>query len=71
MRWTIMLEARSEWGDTQSYEIGTICRRVTGLTADEVGLPLDEAKGVLAELLRRIVQSRIDEQVTCARVCSD
>jgi hypothetical protein len=71
MQWTISLEARTGWGETQTYDIGTISRRVTGLGADEVGLLLDEAKAVLAELQRRIVQSQIDLQVTCARVCSD
>jgi hypothetical protein len=71
MQWTIRLEARTGWGETQTYEIGAISRRVTGLDADEVGLLLDEAKAVLAEPRRRMVRSQIDEQVTCARVCSD
>jgi hypothetical protein len=69
MRWTIRLEARTGWGETQTYEIGPISRRVTGLDADEAGLLLDEAKAVLAEPRHRMVQSQIDEQVTCARVC--
>jgi hypothetical protein len=71
MQWTIKLEASTGWGETATYEIGTISRRVTGLGAGEVGLALDEAKTVLSQLQRRIVQSQIDEQVTCARVCSD
>jgi hypothetical protein len=70
MQWTIRLEARTGWGETETYEIGTNSRPVTGLRADEVGLLLDEAKAVLAKLQRRMVQSQIDEQVTCARVCS-
>ena len=69
MQWAIRLEAVIGWGDTQTYEIGTISPRVTGLGADEVGLLLDERKAVLAELRRRMVQNQIDEQVTCARVC--
>lgn len=71
MQWTIRLEARTGWGDTETDEIGTVSRRVTGQSADDVGLLLDEAKAVLAELRRRMVQSQVDEQVTCARVCSD
>ena len=62
MQWTIMLEARSEWGETQTYEIGTTSRRVTGQSAGEVGLLLDEAKAILAAPRRRMVRSQIDEQ---------
>ncbi len=50
MQWTIRLEARTGWGDTETYEIGTVSRRVTGQSAGDVGLLLDEAKAVLAEL---------------------
>ena len=38
MQWTIRLEARTGRGDTQTHEIGTISRRVTGQSAGEVGL---------------------------------
>ena len=71
MQWTIRLEARTRWGDTETYEIRTISWEVTGQTAGDVDLLLDEAKAILGELRRRMVQSQIDEQVTCARVCSD
>ena len=41
------------------------------LASHEVGLTLDEAKELLAELQRRVVQTRIDETAMAARICSD
>ena len=68
MKWTIRLEARTEWGEATSYEIGALRRGIDDLTADGTGLTLREAKVLLAELQRRIVQSQIDEYIACARV---
>lgn len=44
---------------------------MVGLTADAVGLSVEEAKTFLAAVQRWIVRSQINEQVACARVCSD
>jgi hypothetical protein len=71
MEWTIRLEARTGWGEVTTCEIGAVRRGLGDLTADGVGLGLAEAKALLAELQQRIVQSQIDEYVTCARVCRD
>ena len=71
MQWTIKLEASTEWGEARTFEIGRLTRRMAGVTSDEVGLTLDEAKALLAELQRRVVQSQIDETVFAARICSD
>jgi hypothetical protein len=38
MQWTIKLEARTGWGDTETCEIGTVSRGVTGKSAGDVGL---------------------------------
>ena len=57
MQWTIKLEASTEWGEAQTFEIGRLTRRMAGVTSHEVGLTLDEAKALLAELQRRVVQS--------------
>jgi hypothetical protein len=54
----------------RSFEVGRLSRRVQGLTACEIGLMLDEAKTLLAELQRRMVESQIEEKVACARVCT-
>ena len=71
MQWTIKLEASTEWGEAQTFEIGRLTRCVAGVTSHEVGLTLDEAKALLAELQRRVVQSQMDETVFAARICSD
>ena len=71
MQWTIKLEARTEWGEAQTFEVGHLTRRVVGLAPDEVGLTLDEGKALLAELQRRIGQSQVAEKVFAARICSD
>ena len=71
MEWTIKLEAKTGWGEVTTCEIGALHRSLDELTADGVGLSLAEAKALLAELQQRIVQSQIDEYVTCARVCPD
>jgi hypothetical protein len=71
MEWTIRLEARTGWGEMRTCEIGVLRRRPGDLTADGVGLTLAEAKALLAELQRRIVQDQIDEYIACARVCPD
>ena len=71
MEWTIRLEARTGWGEVTTCEIGVLRRSLGDLTADGVGLGLAEAKALLAELQQRLVQSQIDEYVTCARVCPD
>ena len=71
MEWTIRLEARTGWGEVTTCEIGALHRSLGDLTVDGVGLSLAEAKALLAELQQRIVQSQIDEYVTCARVCPD
>ena len=71
MDWTIKLEAKSGWGDVQTFEIGQVARRVVGLTAGEIGLMLNEAKALLVELQRCIVQTQIEEKVTSIRVCSE
>ena len=67
---------RSSWrrarsGVTPKRSRSAAWRRVAGLASHEVVLTLDEAKELLAELQRRIVQTQIDEKVFAARICSD
>jgi hypothetical protein len=70
VEWTVKLEAKFGWGEVRSFEVGRLSRRVQGLAANEIGLMLDEAKTLLAELQRRIVESQIEEKVACARICA-
>ncbi len=69
MEWGIKLEARSGWGEVETIEVAHFKRRVVGLTAEEIGLSLDEAKQVLAELQRLVLQTQMEEYTYCARVC--
>jgi hypothetical protein len=71
MEWTIRREARTGWGEVTSYEIGVLRRGLHDLRSERVGLPLAEAKALLAELQQRIVQDQVAEYVTCARACPD
>lgn len=71
MRWTIKLEATTELGEIQTFDVGHLERRVAGLEAKDIGLKLHEAKTLLTELQRHIVQTQIDEKVICRRICAD
>ena len=71
MEWVVKLETRNGWGEVETIEVGKLERRVVGLTAEEVGLTLAEGKNLLAELGRLILQTQMEEFITCARVCGD
>ena len=47
MEWVLKLEARNGWGEVETIEVGRLERRVVGLTAEELGLTLAEAKNLL------------------------
>ncbi len=66
MEWRIKLEARSGWGWVETIELASFKRRVVGLTAEEIGLSLEEAKQILAELQRRVLQTQMEEYTYCA-----
>lgn len=71
MEWVLKLEAKSGWGEVETIEVGRLERRVVGLTAEEIGLPLAEGKDLLGELARLILQTQMEEFATCAQVCRD
>ena len=52
MEWRIKLETRSGWREVETIEVARFERRVVGLPAEEIGLSLEEAKRILAELQR-------------------
>lgn len=68
--WTIKLEAKDGWGEVQTFEVGLVSRHVQGLTADKIGRMLDEAKALMAELQRRMVETQIEDKIACTRVCA-
>ena len=65
------LEARGGLGEVEIIEGERIRRRVVGLTVDEIGLTLEEGKGLLGELARLALQTRIGKFATCARFRRD
>jgi hypothetical protein len=58
MEWVLKLETRNGWGEMKTIEVGRLERRVVGLTAEEVGLTLAEAKNLLGELGRLVFRPR-------------
>jgi transposase InsO family protein len=56
MEWVLKLETRNGWGEMETIEVGRLERRVVGLTAEQLGLTLAEAKSVLGELGRLVLQ---------------
>lgn len=40
--------------------------RVVGLTAEEIGLTLNEVEDLLRELARLVLQTQMEEFITCA-----
>jgi hypothetical protein len=67
VEWTVKIEAKNGWGEVQTFEVGRVSRRVHGLTASEIGLTLDQAKALLAELRRQVVETQIDEKIASMR----
>jgi hypothetical protein len=67
--WRLKLEAWTGWGEVETLEVAHFKRCIVGLTAEEFGLSLDEAKEVLAELQRHVLQTQMKEYTFCARVC--
>ena len=69
MEWVLKLEAKKGWGEVETIEVGRLERRVSGLTAEELGLTLAESKRLLGELARLVLQTQVEELVACDRVC--
>jgi len=68
MEWVLKLEIRNDFGEMEMIEVGRLERRVVGLSAEQLGLTLAEAKNLLGELGRLVLQTQMEEFITCARV---
>jgi hypothetical protein len=64
MEWVLKLEAKGGWGEVETIEVGRLERRVSGLTAEELGLTLAESKRLLGELARLVLQTQMEEYAT-------
>jgi hypothetical protein len=68
MEWVVKPEAKHGWGEVESIEVGSIKRRVVGLTAEDVRLTLVEGKYLLGELGCLVLQTQMEEYTTHAPV---
>src|ERR1700722_13470878 len=55
----------------KTIEVGRLERRRVELTTEGVGLTLAEAKNLLGELGRLVLQTQMEEFIACAGVCGD
>ena len=65
MEWRIKFEARSGWGEVETIEVPCFKWRIVGLTAEEIGLSLEEASQVLAEISTSRAEGCVDEIAIC------
>jgi hypothetical protein len=59
MEWRIKLEATGDWCEIEPIDVAPFKRRVVGVTAEEIGL--EEAKQILADLRRLVLQAQMEE----------
>ena len=69
MKFRIRLETEFGWGDTRSHEICTVERRTVNASSEDLGLCLVEAKSLLKEIQRSLLQDQVEEISEVARVC--
>ncbi|WP_299949443.1 ISKra4 family transposase [uncultured Ruegeria sp.] len=69
MKFRIKLETEFSWGETRSHEINTLERRTVDASNEDLGLCLAEAKSVLKEIQRALLQDQVEEISEIARVC--
>jgi hypothetical protein len=55
----------------ETIKVARVEQRVGGLTAEDVGVTLNEGKELLGEVARLVLQTQMEEFATCARVCRD
>ena len=69
MKFRIKLETEFGWGETRSCEICTLERRTLDALSEDLGLCLADAKSLLKEILRALLQDQVEEIGEIARVC--
>lgn len=69
MKFTIKLETELSWGETRSHEICTLERRTLDASSEDLGLCLADAKSLLKEIQRALLQDQVEEIGEIARVC--
>lgn len=69
MKFRIKLETEFGWGEMRSHEICTLDRRTVDTLEEDLGLCLAEAKLLLTEIQRALLQDQVEEISEIARVC--
>ncbi|WP_299870065.1 ISKra4 family transposase [uncultured Roseobacter sp.] len=69
MKFRIKLETEFGWGETRSHEICTLERRTLDASSEDLGLCLADAKSLLKEIQRVLLQDQVEEIGEIARVC--
>ncbi len=69
MKLRIKLETEFGWGETRSHEVCTLERRSVDTSDAGLGLCLAEAKTMLKEIQRALLQGQVEEISEIARVC--
>lgn len=69
MKFRIKLETEFGWGETRSHQICTLERRTVDASEENLGLCLAEAKSLLKEIQRALLQDQVEEISEIARVC--
>ena len=69
MKFRIKLETEFGWGETRSHEICTLERRTVDASEENLGLCLAEAKSLLKEIQRALLQDQVKEISEVTRVC--
>ncbi len=66
-RWSGRSSSRREtaWPSCRPVEVGPLKRRVRGLNASETRLMLEDWRGLLAELQRPVMETKIEGKITC------
>ena len=69
MKFRIKLETEFGWGEMRSHEICVVNRRTVETSEEDLGLCLAEAKSLLKEIQRALMQDQVEEISEIARVC--
>ncbi len=69
MKFRIKLETEFGWGEVRSHEICAVERRSIDTSEEDLGLCLAEAKSLLKEVQRALLQDQVEEIGEIARVC--
>ena len=71
MQWTVRLEARTSAGEVKTMELVTFSRPAVVSTLAEVGLMLDETKGLLSRLQASMLCAQVVAYAAHHRACAD